>query len=276
MHLGEALVHGGVAGLELQRAARGHGVPGVGGQVDQDLVQLPGVGPDRPQRVPQRHGEPHILADDPGEHALGPGQHIVGVDHLGRDDLLAREGQQLTGQVRGPLGGLDDLLDVGADLRALPQLLEDHVRIARDAGEQVVEVVGHATSELTDRLHLLRLPQLLLQPRALLLVALALGDVEEGGDHVPWRGLEGEDLIGPLDLVVLVGHLGGLPRLTLARGAPVALGDLGLQQGGEGLLDGQAHELIVVDAEHSVRGGVGPDEDQASIPLQAVAVHPHR
>ena len=39
----------------------------------------------------------------------------------------------------------------------------EHLEVAQDDGEQVVEVVRHAARELAHRLHLLRLAQLLLQ-----------------------------------------------------------------------------------------------------------------
>ncbi len=49
-----------------------------------------------------------------------------------------------------------------------------HVDAAHDAGQQVVEIMGDTAGELTDRFHLLRLAQLLLQ-------FLLLGDIPAHG-----------------------------------------------------------------------------------------------
>src|SRR3712207_7309112 len=48
------------------------------------------------------------------------------------------------------------------DTTLFRSLLQDEVAVGEHAGEQVVEVVGDAAGELPDRLHLLRLPELLL------------------------------------------------------------------------------------------------------------------
>ena len=53
---GIALVQLDVAGLDGQPAAGRHGVPGVDRQVQQDLLDLAGVGLDRPQPVGGRGG----------------------------------------------------------------------------------------------------------------------------------------------------------------------------------------------------------------------------
>ena len=46
---------------------------------------------------------------------------------------------------------------------ALAQTIEHEVRVAGDRREQVVEVVRDAAGEPADRLHLLRLPELVLE-----------------------------------------------------------------------------------------------------------------
>ena len=63
------------------------------------------------------------------------------------------------------LGGLLDLLDdrarSGSSARARSS---EQLAVAEDDGEQVVEVVRDAAGEPADRLHLLRLAELLLEP----------------------------------------------------------------------------------------------------------------
>ena len=98
-------------------------------------------------------------------------------EQLGLQHLLAAEREQLPGEQRGALGRLADLVQVGAERRALVGLLERERRVAADRGQHVVEVVRDAAGEPADRLQLLALPQLLLE-------LLLLGHVLGHRDHV--------------------------------------------------------------------------------------------
>ena len=75
----------------------------------------------------------------------------------------ARQREQLAGERGAALGAAVDLLDRAAQARALRQLVEEHLAVTEDRGEHGVEIVGDAASEPSDRLHLLRLPELLLE-----------------------------------------------------------------------------------------------------------------
>ena len=85
----------------------------------------------------------------------------------GAERLPAAEGEQAMGELRGVAGALHGHLDRTDEpcgpFRSVAGLaLEpaaDHVEIAEDDGEQIVEVVRHAAGELADGLHLLRLDQ---------------------------------------------------------------------------------------------------------------------
>ncbi len=66
---------------------------------------------------------------------------------------------------------------VGIGGTALGQADPDHLERARDAGEQIVEVVCEPAGELADRLHLLRLAQRLLGLAQPFLLAQPIGDV---------------------------------------------------------------------------------------------------
>ena len=66
-------------------------------------------------------------------------------------------------QARRPVGRVEYFLNIGP-VRTLPrQIRHDHRAVARDDGEQVVEVVGDAAGELADGLHFLCLLQLRLE-----------------------------------------------------------------------------------------------------------------
>ncbi len=79
------------------------------------------------------------------------------------DEQLVPAGvpEQLAGQVGGPAGGLLDRPQERPVRVVGPE--PDQRQVAEHGGQQVVEVVGHPAGQLADRLHLLGLPELLLQ-----------------------------------------------------------------------------------------------------------------
>ena len=89
-------------------------------------------------------------------------EQVVEVQHLRPQGLAAREGQQLPHQARGPVGVLLDLHDVLEGRIGRPVVGEQQVGVADDRLQHVVEVVRDAAGELADRVHLLRLGELLL------------------------------------------------------------------------------------------------------------------
>jgi hypothetical protein len=141
-----------------------------------DLLDLPGVGLHPAQRGIERHVEADPLAQQAAEHVVHVAEDGVEVQHLRGQHLPAAKREQLAGECRRALAGLDDLGDVqpprvvGLDA-GLQQLAA-----AQDDRQQVVEVVGHAAGEPPDRLEPLRQAKLLFE-------LLALGDVAEAADH---------------------------------------------------------------------------------------------
>ncbi len=59
----------------------------------------------------QIQDQPQIRADQLADHRLDPADGGVDVEHVGRDDLPAAEGQELPGQGGGALGSVADLVD---------------------------------------------------------------------------------------------------------------------------------------------------------------------
>ena len=87
----------------------------------------------------------------------------------------------------------------------LRHVVEHQAAVAEDRGQQVVEVVRDAAGELADRLHLLRLPQLLLE-------LAPLGDVarvdDDGADRRIVQTVDADALHDPPVAVrVLEAHL---------------------------------------------------------------------
>jgi hypothetical protein len=185
----------------------GHGVARVDGEVYEDLFERAGVRADPPQSAARNGHDVDVGSDQPPQHLVDPGQNLVEVEHAGLDDLLAAEHQQLPGEVRGSLTRAADLDDVGSDRILRLQVHQQHVRVAQHDREQVVEVVRHTARELADGVHLLRLPQLVLE---LLAIRDVLGERQEadkgpvGAQHghvVPLAGDRGSALVEVLGLV---------------------------------------------------------------------------
>ena len=81
----------------------------------------------------------------------------------GLEHLLPAEGQQLPGQSHGLVHAPLHLLQILPGLALGLEFLEDELQVVQHGVQQVVEVVGDAAGQQADRLHLLRLDQLLLE-----------------------------------------------------------------------------------------------------------------
>ena len=196
-----------VRGRDPDDAAGRHGVAGVDGEIDQHLMDLALVGAHRCEVGIEGELQPDLLAEQALEHPGGVLGDRVQVEDARLHDLPAAERQQLLGQRGGALGGRLDLLDLGAEGGLSARLaagagiepVEDEAAAAEDRGQEVVEVVRDAAGEPPDRLHLLRLAQLLLE-------RLAVGDVDRHADRADDRAIHvaqrldvaGVDAVGPV------------------------------------------------------------------------------
>src|SRR4029078_13274868 len=79
-------------------AAAGHRVPGVDGQVDDDLLHLRGVGADAAEVAAAAGDELHVFADEALEERAHALDDLAEVQDARLQDLLAAEGQELVGQ----------------------------------------------------------------------------------------------------------------------------------------------------------------------------------
>ncbi len=129
------------------------------------------VGEDRPQRDRLAERSLQKIADS--------GDQRVGVDRLRSERLPAGERKQARGQRAGALDALQRHVLRPFDprprrrLRQMDELPVDGVEAAEHEGQEIVEVVRDPAGELAERLHLLRLAQLLLEPPPLRHVARA-------------------------------------------------------------------------------------------------------
>ena len=105
-------VERGVRRFDRETAAGRHRIPGVRGEVDDDLLQLRPIRADRFEIRRQRRDEIDVLADHAAQQDGRVPNERVDVEDGGNEHLLAAERQQLSGEGRAPFGRFDDLVDV--------------------------------------------------------------------------------------------------------------------------------------------------------------------
>jgi hypothetical protein len=168
-----------VLGLNREAAARGHGVPGVRREVQEDLLDLGGVDGDRPE--PGGQGQPEVgaRAGFAPQQLVDPADDRVEVDEPGADHVAAPRLAQQFDELDQSLPGLLDVvgipadagqIEAGAALRRPGGLVADGGGVAHDGPELVVEFVGDAVGEPADAfqpLHPLKVSLHAGQPRAL-------------------------------------------------------------------------------------------------------------
>ena len=138
----------------------GHGVAGVGGEVQQHLLDLAAVGDD-PLRLRRRLDEQRdVGAEQAAEHRLHRGDRLVEIEGGRQQHALAAEGEELRRQAGGAAAGGQDLLEVLADGTVGLEDRQHRLAEAVDDHQHVVEVVRDAAGEAAERLHLLRLAHL--------------------------------------------------------------------------------------------------------------------
>jgi hypothetical protein len=80
---------------------------------------------------------------------------LVEIEHHRVRNLLAREGQELAHELGGSFSRDADLLNVFSAGGSSLDVLSKELRVVDDDTEDVVEIVGDASRELADGLHLL-------------------------------------------------------------------------------------------------------------------------
>src|SRR5205823_3247159 len=153
----------------------------VDGEVHDDLFDHPLVRLDDGQVGGTPALQFDVLANDAFEHFVRVADDFIQIERTSLHLLLATEGKQLARQVGGPLAGRIDLLQIVFRLPIEVLLIQDQVGVPHDNREDVVEIVRHAASQLAERLHFLRLPELLFD----LLPLDELANLNpDGGEHL--------------------------------------------------------------------------------------------
>ena len=155
-------------GAKAQPAAARHRIARIDRDIEQRRFELAGVG--QAGRAGRRiHVDPDMLVERAAQHVGQRMQQRIDVDRARLQQLAAREGEQLAGEFGAaparPRGGRDELLRTvfAGEQR---QFLE-HLQIALDDGQQVVEIVRDAAGQLAHAFEPLRVVQRLFAARAL-------------------------------------------------------------------------------------------------------------
>ena len=219
----------------------------------------PGSPCTRPSPFPGLETDLHRRPDQAPEEPLPLRHHRVEVEGSGLQGLLPAEGQELAGEVgrlpRDLLDVLDGLPDGLRGNRLAPsQLQAQDVAVGRDRHQHVVEVVGHPSRELADRVHLLGLAQLLLEPPV-------VRDVD-GGDEGVGGAFEIDDV--ERDEHGAVAGARAHPDLAVPKGALLRVDaehfpSLGRADDPD-LHRRLAHELLAIAADEARVGVVHVDE----------------
>ena len=162
---------------------RAHRLHGVGAQIHHHLMDLGRVAVHRGVPCREVTLEPHACRQRRGDGDQRLVDHRLHVHRHPFTGATAAEGQDALDQRFGTQRGAHRGIDVTALRRAFGTVVLHHLAVAEDRREDVVEVVRDAAGQGAHRLELLRLAQLRLEPVALRLGTLALGDVLERPGH---------------------------------------------------------------------------------------------
>ena len=174
---GARLSEVGVGGGEGEFSAFGHGLAGVDGEVDDDLLDLDGIGVDGAQFIGGAEVEADILAEETGQDPDHVFEEEVEVEVSGLKYAAAAEGEQLRGEGGGAFCGLADFGEVGICGVVGADAAQGDFAVAGDGGEEVVEVVGNTAGESADGFHFRGVAELGLEE-------FLLGDVADDVDDV--------------------------------------------------------------------------------------------
>jgi len=164
---GEALVEMHQGGLNGELAAMGHGVARIDRQVHEHLLEPARVGLDGVLRGSRNGHQLDVFADQPPQQFLNLDHQLVDPHGARFERLAAAEGQKLVRQGAAPLRRPPDLLQRGplGFLQVGPP--QQHVAVAGDHREQIIEIVSHTAGQPPYGFHLLCLPELLLEANPL-------------------------------------------------------------------------------------------------------------
>jgi hypothetical protein len=141
---------------DLEAAAVWHGVARVDGEVHHDLLELSDVGAHLAESRRKPQVERHVLAEQAPQRRLERLDDRAYRDRTHDQRLRAAERQQLAGQRGRARRGLVRLRELIVDVQVTRgQVFAGRLEISQDDREHVVEIVGDAPRQATERFELL-------------------------------------------------------------------------------------------------------------------------
>ena len=161
----------------------GHRILCVHRQVHEHLLDLPDVHADHAPVLMGGHPDVDVPPDGPPQQLLELADHGPQAHHLGGQLLLPAEGKELARELADAARGAQDLLG-GLPLLGGCMIHQQELAPAQDGRQEVVDVVRNPAGHAADRLHFLRLAELLLEDGAVRLGLRSLRDVHDAHEHV--------------------------------------------------------------------------------------------
>ncbi len=204
---GIILIETHIVGFQNQLAAARHGVAGVDRKIEQRSTELARVDQGRPQLVRQHRFDFDLLAQGRPHQLCGFHDQAVDVGFARLQRLLAGEGQKMPGELGAAVGRLADQRGDRNHVRLVGNLLGQDFDGPGDDGEHIVEIMRDAAGQLPERVHLLRLSQLLFR-RDL------MGQVpDEGVEHVAAAAAQRLQRHFDLERISILAHCFGFKAL---------------------------------------------------------------
>ena len=165
------LVHFDVRGLDDQFAAARHGIPRIGREVHDDLLEVRRIRFHASDAGRGQQDQLDIVPQQAAQHRLHIGHHAVQIEHARLRRGAAAKGQQVARQRGGPLARVDDFVDEAAHRARRRELRSQQLGVSGDHRQDVIEIARDSARQPAHRVHLLRVRGLLLQLQALADVA---------------------------------------------------------------------------------------------------------
>ena len=240
------------------------------------------IADDLGRAVGRRDLELHVLAEAAAQERLHARDDRIEVDDARLGAIPLRERQELTNQGRAANRRFLDLVRVLA-WSAIRDVIHQQLGRREDRRQQIVEVVGNATRELTHGLEPLRAAERLFEPRFASLVVDLIVDVGDraqeprgliGVSDVERRKAEADVTIRAVSVIQPQGGLADLLRFEITHACPVRIGlvpivdvDEGVQTVGSGhVLERRAEEIASVQHLTTSVAAVEQDDDVGRAP----------
>ncbi|EKD39449.1 MAG: hypothetical protein ACD_75C00401G0001 [uncultured bacterium] len=147
-------------GADAEHAPLRHGIPGIGGKVHQDLLNLHRVGHYRHVFFAESGSDIDILPQQPDQQLFDFADYLVQVCGSFFEECFSAESKQRIGQAGGPVRRSKNLAHVVHQRVIFGHFHGEESSMTDDYRKHIVEVMGNPPRKGSYSLHLLRLSKL--------------------------------------------------------------------------------------------------------------------